>query len=378
MYSGVEIRPPFFEVGPKAYAFGADVLELARRADELSDACDVRVILTPQYVDIPVIAREVRNVLVFAQHMDSLPRGRGQGSVLPEALKAAGAAGVMLNHVERRVSREELVRTIERADEVGLATMVCADDADDAVDIARLGPNVIIVESPALIGSRSPVSERRASVAETDAAILRVQPNVRILHGAGISSAQDVYDVIAAGAQATGSSSAIFDADDPPVDAGSHDQGGARRMGQHTHRAGATDMTVYHETFTIQSDRRPTFHDVTAQVEEVLARSSIKDGTLMVYSQHTTCSVLIQEASDDVDYWGTELLMVDLVTILEGLVPTCRTDGQYHHPGPKHIMAGAGRDELGVLVAQYRRPPPVGHHGTIPVRSRPRRGDDAG
>lgn len=105
-------------------------------------------------------------------------------------------------------------------------------------------------------------------------------------------------------------------------------------------------MTVHHETFTVQSDRRPTFHDVTEQVEEALARSGVRDGTLMVYSQHTTCSVLIQEASDDVDYWGTELLMQDLVTILEGLVPTCRTQGQYQHPGPKHIAAGATRDEL--------------------------------
>ena len=105
-------------------------------------------------------------------------------------------------------------------------------------------------------------------------------------------------------------------------------------------------MAIYHETFTIQSDRRPTFHDVTPQVEEALARSRITNGTLMVYSQHTTCSVLVQEASDDVDYWGTELLMQDLVTILEGLVPTCRTEGQYHHPGPKHIVAAEGRDEL--------------------------------
>ncbi len=105
-------------------------------------------------------------------------------------------------------------------------------------------------------------------------------------------------------------------------------------------------MSVYHESFKIQSDRRPTFHDVTTQVEEVLKKSSIKNGILLVFSQHTTCSVLIQEASDDVNYWGTELLMQDLVNVLEGVVPTCRTEGQYLHPGPKHIEAAAGRDEL--------------------------------
>ncbi len=105
-------------------------------------------------------------------------------------------------------------------------------------------------------------------------------------------------------------------------------------------------MPVSHRSFTVQSDRRPTFHDVTAQVEDSLATSGIANGILLVYSQHTTCSVLIQEASDDTDYWGTELLMQDLVTILEGLAPTCRTEGQYHHPGPRHIVAATGRDEL--------------------------------
>ncbi len=105
-------------------------------------------------------------------------------------------------------------------------------------------------------------------------------------------------------------------------------------------------MSVYHDCFQIQSDRRPTFHDVTAQVEQALARSGIRNGILLVFSQHTTCSVLIQEASDDVNYWGTELLMQDLVNTLEKLIPTCRTEGQYLHPGPKHIEAAAGRDEL--------------------------------
>jgi secondary thiamine-phosphate synthase enzyme len=104
-------------------------------------------------------------------------------------------------------------------------------------------------------------------------------------------------------------------------------------------------VAVYHETFEIQSDRRPTFHDVTSHVESALARSGIKNGILLVFSQHTSCSVLIQEASDDVDYHGTEFLMQDLVTILEGLVPTCRTEGQYRHPGPRHIEAATGRGE---------------------------------
>jgi secondary thiamine-phosphate synthase enzyme len=105
-------------------------------------------------------------------------------------------------------------------------------------------------------------------------------------------------------------------------------------------------MGTYHKTFTITSDRRPTFQDVTDQVSEILTKSGFKSGILMVYSQHTTCSVMVQEASDDLNYWGTDLLMQDLVNVLEKIIPTCRTEGDYLHPGPLHIKAAAGRDEL--------------------------------
>jgi len=83
--------------------------------------------------------------------MDSLPIGRGLGSVLPEAVKAAGAVGVMLNHMEKRISLAELNKTIKRADEVGLATMVCADTVQEAAAIAHLGPNIIVAENPNLL-----------------------------------------------------------------------------------------------------------------------------------------------------------------------------------------------------------------------------------
>ena len=105
-------------------------------------------------------------------------------------------------------------------------------------------------------------------------------------------------------------------------------------------------MIVFHATFKIQSDRRPTFEDVTGRVQVALNNSGLQNGILLVFSQHTTCSVLIQEASEDTNCWGTELLMQDLVDVLERIIPTCRTEGQYHHPDPRHIEAAAGRNEL--------------------------------
>lgn len=97
-------------------------------------------------------------------------------------------------------------------------------------------------------------------------------------------------------------------------------------------------MTVYHQTVEVHSPlRKPMFHDVTAEAEEAVSRSGIRMGTITVYSAHTTCSVIIQEASHDRLYDGTEYLLQDMLDRLEEVVPTCRREGQYLHPGPLHI-----------------------------------------
>jgi triosephosphate isomerase (TIM) len=215
MYAGFEITPPFFEIGPKAYLYGKDVLDLALHADKVSAKYHVPIIFDPQYVDIPILARETKHLLIFAQHMDSLEIGRGVGSVLPEAIKAAGAVGVLLNHVEKRLSKAELQRTIRRADEVGLASMVCADDLEDAVAVARMAPNILIAESPNLIGVGKRDEGDKEAIACINEAVWQINPAIRVLHGAGISCGQDVYDIIAAGAQGTGSTSGIIKAQAP-------------------------------------------------------------------------------------------------------------------------------------------------------------------
>jgi triosephosphate isomerase len=212
---GFDIAPPFFEIGPKAYLYGRKVLELARAADLISQRYDVRIILTPQSVDIPLVARETRHILVFAQHMDSIPVGRGIGSVLPEAVKEAGAVGVLLNHAEKRLTLSEINRTIKRADEVGLATLVCADTPEEAAAIAHLGPNIILAEPPELIGSSTAGVSGRNYVAKTNELVRSIDPGIRVLHGAGISGPRDVFDIISMGAEATGCTSAVVKAEDP-------------------------------------------------------------------------------------------------------------------------------------------------------------------
>ncbi len=213
MYKPFELKTPFFEFGPKAYLYGAELLKLVQAMDASAVKYDIDVIVDPQTLDIRLLAENTRRVRIFGQHMDAIPVGRGMGAILPEALKAAGATGVLLNHAERKLSMEEIARTIRRADEVGLATMVCADTIAEMRAVAECAPNIIVAEPTELIGTGK--ASPMAYVLESIAIVKAVNPEIQVLQGAGISNGRDVYNVIKAGADATGSSSGIAKAADP-------------------------------------------------------------------------------------------------------------------------------------------------------------------
>ena len=213
MMRHLKLEPPFFEIGPKNYMFGDQILDLARIADEAAAKYDVRVIYTTPYADIRRVAENVKNLYVFAPHMDDIPVGRGLACVLGESLKAAGAVGVMLNHAERPLPSSTLVRTLNRARELDLMTIVCADSMDETRAVAQMHPDLMITEPTELIGTgqAADLSYVKTSVD----AIKAIDPNIGILVGGGISNGTDVYNTIMAGADATGSSSGIVKAADP-------------------------------------------------------------------------------------------------------------------------------------------------------------------
>ena len=206
------IRAPFFEIGPKSYLYGKDVLELALAADAAAEKYGVDIIFTCPVVDIRSVAQATRFIHVFAPHMDPLYPGRGLAATLPESLVAAGAEGVMLNHCEKPLAFDTLAQTIRRADEVGLVSIVCADSLADASRIAALAPDIIVAEPSELIGTGVSVGEEYVQAATKS--VKDVNPDILVLTAAGISCGQDVYNTIIAGADATGSSSGIAKAAD--------------------------------------------------------------------------------------------------------------------------------------------------------------------
>lgn len=213
MIRNLKLEPPFFEIGPKNYMFGDQILDLARIADEAAAKYDVRVIFTSPYANIEKVASTVKNLKVFAPHMDDIPVGRGIACVLPESIRAAGAHGVMLNHAERPLPVSTLVRTLNRARELGLMSIVCADSMAETRAIAQLHPDLMVTEPTELIGTGKAAD--MSYVAASMEAITAIDANIGVLVGGGISNGTDVYNTIMAGADATGSSSGIVKAADP-------------------------------------------------------------------------------------------------------------------------------------------------------------------
>ena len=206
------IKPPFFEIGPKSYLYGQDVIDLALAADAASEKYGVDIIFTTPLVEIARVSAATKRIHVFAPHMDPLRPGRGLADTLPESLVAAGAEGVMLNHCEKPLSLGVLKATIERAREVGLTTIVCADSSAEAAAIAHLKPDIIVAEPSELVGTGVSCGPEYVKVATR--AVKDVDPDILVLTAAGIANGQDVYDTIIAGADATGSSSGVAKAAD--------------------------------------------------------------------------------------------------------------------------------------------------------------------
>jgi len=212
MFKGCTIKAPFFEIGPKSYLYGDDVIELAKAADAASEKYGVDIIFTTPIVEIARVKAATKHIHVFAPHMDPLRPGRGLADILPESLVAAGAEGVMLNHCEKPVTLSVLRETIKRADEVGLATIVCADSLAEASMIAKLEPNIIVAEPSELIGTGVAVGPEYVEAATKS--VKDVNEDILVLTAAGIANGNDVYNTIIAGADATGSSSGVAKAPD--------------------------------------------------------------------------------------------------------------------------------------------------------------------
>lgn len=209
----MKIKTPFLVVNPKSYLYGKQSLDLALAADKVAEDTGIEIFFTCPFADIRYISENTKNLIVTAQHMDPLKPGRGMGHVLPESLKEAGANAVFLNHAENTMTVAELSKAIERARELDMVSIVCADSVAEAVALAKFNPSILLAEPTELIGTGKTADDSYAT--ETISRIREINPNILVMIASGVTTADDVYNVTKLGADGTGGTNGILGAPDP-------------------------------------------------------------------------------------------------------------------------------------------------------------------
>ena len=153
---------------------------------------------------------------VWSQHLDPVGQGSHTGWLEPQTAIERGAKGTIINHAEHKVSLEHVKELMAMLPD-GFPICACAADVGEARALAELGPTFIAVEPPELIGGDISVTTADpAIVSDTVAAVKEVNPNVRVLCGAGVKNGQDVATAISLGAEGVLLASGVTKANDIP------------------------------------------------------------------------------------------------------------------------------------------------------------------
>jgi len=212
-------RVPILVVNFKAYdtAIGSKALGIGRAAEKVYKELygSVQVIVAPPFTELRALAESLE-IPVFAQHADPFELGARTGSIPPEAIKEAGAKGFIANHSERKLRLDEVLFLVKKARALGLSTLICAAEPEEAAAISILDPDMIAVEPPELIGTGIAVSRAKPEVVTRSVSLIRrYNDRVILLTGAGISRAEDAEVAILLGTSGVLVSSAVMKSKEP-------------------------------------------------------------------------------------------------------------------------------------------------------------------
>ncbi|WP_281774843.1 triose-phosphate isomerase [Methanobacterium formicicum] len=194
---------------------GEKALQLARALEEVSEETGISMVAAPQGADLWRLSQEVK-IPVLAQHIDPVEAGGHTGSMLLECAKEAGAAGTLINHSEQRMQLADIETVIRKTNAEGMNTVVCTNNILTSAAAAALNPDFVAIEPPELIGLGIPVSQAEPEIVEGSvAAIKDINPDVRVLCGAGISTGDDMKAALELGSEGVLLASGIIMAPDP-------------------------------------------------------------------------------------------------------------------------------------------------------------------
>ena len=193
---------------------GEGSVRLARAVQRVSESVGIQAIVAPPTPMLALVASKT-NVQVYSQSVGSKSGDKTTGEVLPEAVKAAGAKGTILNHSESRRPPSELRTLFPRLVSLGMGVCLCSQTAGEAARLSSFGPKYLAIEPPELIGSGIAVSKARPELVQrTVLGVRRAGYKGEILCGAGIVSGEDVAKAVELGVDGVLVASSVVKAPD--------------------------------------------------------------------------------------------------------------------------------------------------------------------
>lgn len=192
MGEGVALVLPRLVVNAKTYPEGTGkrAVKLAQAVRRIEKATHVPIALAVQPVDARACAEAGAHV--YAQHIDRVLSGQSTGATRWESLLDAGVEGTLLNHSERRLSPADIAWAVDLVRKSKSISLVCSRDTKESMALAGLGPSMLAVEPPELIGgSVSVTSADPGIVSGTVRAVHSMSPKLPVLCGAGVKTGKD-------------------------------------------------------------------------------------------------------------------------------------------------------------------------------------------
>jgi triosephosphate isomerase len=193
---------------------GDGSVRLALAVKRVAEAVEVEAIVAPPTPMISLVVSKTK-AMVYSQTVGSMVGDMTTGAILPEAVKAAGASGTILNHSESRKTPAELQKLVPRLVSMGMGVCLCSRSTREAATLAAFAPKYLAIEPPELIGSGIAVSTAKPELVErTVAAVRRTGYAGKVLCGAGIVSGDDVKKAVELGVDGVLVASSIVKAPD--------------------------------------------------------------------------------------------------------------------------------------------------------------------
>jgi len=195
------MKLPLILINFKCYEVGTGkkALKLAKICESVSKKYKKNIAIAPQFTDICLISKDV-DIPIFSQHIDPIEPGAFTGHVSPLSVKNAGAIGTLINHSERKLTLEEIDKRVNVAKKYNLISVCCSGDIGESKEIAKFAPDFIAYEPPELIGTGVSVSQTKPEVVtKTVDVVKKINPDIKVLCGAGITNGEDVKKAIELG-----------------------------------------------------------------------------------------------------------------------------------------------------------------------------------